>query len=114
MDEIIDRNGSKNLGFKTERLQFDKKDKENVFSKSWRNENKKSRGLGFGQGILQNLFFSVVDNYHQPTRKLIITNRDRFVTATAIQWLGTNVGFCWLRETLAKAGYDVVKRKKEK
>lgn len=35
------------------------------------------------------------------------TKRDRYVAASVIQWLGTNVGFCFLRGVICKAGYDV-------
>jgi hypothetical protein len=37
----------------------------------------------------------------------LYSQRDATVAATVVQWLGTNVGFCWLEETLKKAGYIV-------
>ena len=37
----------------------------------------------------------------------LYSQRDATVAATVVQWLGTNVGFCWLEETLTKAGYRV-------
>lgn len=115
-DLLIEKNGKKNLGWRTERLKFDKKDIENAFSKKWAIENKKNPGLNFGHGILQDLFFSghcfaSITSQDIPKCHLKITNRDRLIVATVIQWLGTNVGFCWLRETLKLAGYDIVKRK---
>ena len=39
-----------------------------------------------------------------------ITDRDRLVSATVVQWLGTNCGLCFLRETLEEAGYKIVKK----
>jgi hypothetical protein len=39
-----------------------------------------------------------------------ITERDRIITATVIQWLGSNVGLAFLQESLRRCGYDVVKR----
>ncbi len=110
---LINKNGSENLGWKTNRLKFDPNDKENAFSQHWKEENRKNRGMNYGRGILQDLFFEKSDSMHTPKCFLKITNRDRLVTATVIQWLGTNVGFCWLREALKKAGYEVKKIKKD-
>jgi hypothetical protein len=114
-DLLIKKNGSKNLGWKTDRLNYDPKDIENALSEHWVKENKKRAGINFGQGILQDLFFQRTGHPFSlmtDTKLFLkITNRDRLITATVIQWLGTNVGFCWLREALSKAGYDIVKRK---
>jgi len=107
--EIIKNNGSKNLGWRTDRLNFDPEDLENVFSKHWAKENDKIQGINYGYGILQDLFCS--REKFTISMFLKIKNRDRLITATVIQWLGTNVGFCWLREALNNAGYDIVKRK---
>lgn len=35
-----------------------------------------------------------------------ITDRECAIAATAIQWLGTNVGLSWLIDTLKEAGYE--------
>ena len=108
---LIKKNGSKNLGWKTNRLKFDPNDIENAFSKHWKHENKKMRGMNYGCGILQDLFFEQSNSLRTPACFLKIINRDRLVAATVIQWLGTNVGFCWLREVLKKAGYEIKKIK---
>jgi len=114
-DLLIKKNGSKNLGWKTDRLKYDPKDIENALSEHWVKENKKRGGINFGHGILQDLFFERLGHPFNIMAVahcfLKITNRDRLITATVIQWLGTNVGFCWLKEALSKAGYDIVKRK---
>jgi hypothetical protein len=47
----------------------------------------------------------------QPYAVVKITARERFIVATVIQWLGSNVGFCFLREVLKSCGYDIVKHK---
>lgn len=39
--------------------------------------------------------------------RLLISRRDAFVAATVIQWLGTNVGFGFVCESLKKCGYKV-------
>ena len=36
------------------------------------------------------------------------TKRDRFIAATVIQWLGTNVGFGFIRECFADGGYAII------
>lgn len=112
---LLKNNGRKNLGWQTNRLKFDTKDIENALSANWVKENKKRAGMNFGNGILQDLFFERNGsplNLLSPVKcHLIITHRERLIVATVIQWLGTNVGFCWLREALSKAGYDIVKRK---
>jgi hypothetical protein len=56
-DLLIKKNGSKNLGWRTDRLNYDPKDIENALSQHWVKENKKKAGINFGQGILQDLFF---------------------------------------------------------
>ena len=32
------------------------------------------------------------------------------VAATVVQWLGSNVGWCFLQESLARCGYEIVKK----
>ena len=113
---LIKKNGSKNLGWKTNRLTYDPNDIENALSSHWREENVKNYGLNQGQGILQNLFFTATKNplsiFDGSYRIMKISNRDRLVAATVIQWLGTNVGFCFLSEALKKAGFTITKDKK--
>jgi hypothetical protein len=48
-----------------------------------------------------------IDEARELTTGELYSQRDATVAATVIQWLGTNVGFCWLEETLKKAGYSV-------
>jgi hypothetical protein len=80
---------------------------EKVFSDEWRKENKKRPGIDFGQGLLQDLFMErealSFFKWH-----LEITPVQRYVAATVIQWLGTNVGFCFLDSCLRKSGYRIV------
>lgn len=113
---LIKKNGSNNLGWQTHRLNYDKEDIENALSAHWRKENKKRAGINNGQGILQDLMFhSKGIGWNSGYKRMLkITNRERLIVATIIQWLGTNVGFCWLQEALNNAGYDIVKRKKHK
>lgn len=116
-DKLIKVNGSKNLGYRTNRLEFDPNDLENAFSQHWQKENKKQAHINFGHGILQDLFFERDKQYSPlPTWDVVtclhkVTKMERLIVATVIQWLGSNCGFCWLNEALNKAGYKIVKKK---
>ena len=107
-EEIVKTNGSKNLGFFTERLKYDEFDLENSLSKNWKEEQKR-KNINHGQGILQDLFItpsgSMIKNDKAITK---ITDRDRLIVATVIQWLGTNCGMCFLNEAMNEAGYRIV------
>ena len=110
-EDVINENGKANLSWTPERVEFN--DLEKVFSEHWQKENKKRAGINYGWGILQDLFFKQIGLgcLQRPKCMLVITNRDRLIAATVIQWLGTNVGFCFLNEVLRKAGYSIVKNK---
>jgi hypothetical protein len=87
--------------------------REKVFAEKWIQENKKRRGINWGYGILQDLFIVADTKWFlsNPGRIVAKINpRDRFIVATVIQWLGSNVGFCFLRECLDKCGYKIVKK----
>lgn len=119
LNEVIERNGRDNIGLNSERTKLDSNHIEDVLSKHWANVNKNEGGISFGYGVLQNLFMNRDHNFIKNEFSVLapdycimkMTNRDRFVVATAIQWLGTNVGFNWLRESLKDAGYDIIKHK---
>lgn len=40
-----------------------------------------------------------------------LTQEEVTVSATVIQWLGSNVGWCFLGEALRECGYEIVPRK---
>lgn len=88
---------------------------EKVFADSWEEENVPEPCFGFGYGILQDLFCEgeLPFNLLQGRATHIINPRERMIVATVIQWLGSNVGFCWLQETLKKGGYEVKRIKKD-
>lgn len=77
---------------------------ERIFIERWMEEDRKWK-------IFQKLFIINSGSLFSERVKTWITKRDRFIVATIIQWLGTNVGFCWLQETLRQCGYDLVERK---
>lgn len=73
---------------------------ERVFFEQWDDANVQRPWLNSGRDIL----FCLMGR--EPTKE------ERTAAATVIQWLGTNIGRCWLHETLGKAGY-VVKADKQ-
>ena len=109
----IEKLGSQNKGFCFERTKQDNP-REKAFSDHWRKENIKQIGFNYGQGTLQDLFFYHVGIHEPPKRVLNINNRDRFIVARVIQWLGSNCGWCFLQESLMKCGYHITKIKTDK
>lgn len=108
--------GNRHMGFMWERTKYkDKrygsKNMEKVFYQQWKKECKPSPGVNQGHGMLQNLFFKPREHtlWH-PKNILYITSREKFIVATVMQWLGTNVGFNFLQTCLDKCGYKIVKK----
>jgi len=83
------------------------------FAKIWEKENTECRFVNHGNGILQDLFVKK-DNknftrysYNLTTR---ITQRDRFIVATVIQWLGSNCGMGFLHKVFDDCGYVIMRK----
>lgn len=100
------KNRHSNRGFKYERTQHDPVEK--AFADAWEAANKKSPGLNYGQGLLQDLFFDGNSVYRAECVH-VIKPKERWVVATVMQWLGTNCGFSYLRETLRRAGFAIIR-----
>lgn len=108
MTEFDQKNtGNRNRGFKFERTKHN--DLERAFAQHWEEENKKRPGINFGHGILQDLFFDF-SSLGGLTYRCVhcVTPMERYVTATAIQWLGSNVGFGFLTSCLRGCGLKIV------
>lgn len=108
------RLGGVHKGYKHERMKYTDNELEKLFYKEWKEENKNRPHINYGYGALQDLFcyYDKSTPVLNRTRFHIVTNkRDQYIAATIIQWLGTNCGFAFLKSVLAKAGYDIVKRK---
>ncbi len=105
------KNKLNDVGAFSKRCEFNPTEK--AFADEWRKENdrKYSRGINFGYGILQDMFIdgSLFRNY----AKTVINKRDRYIVATVMQWLGSNIGRCFLQTVLKKEGYIIVKINKE-
>lgn len=116
----INKLGKQNQGFLFKRTNFINEldgnsiNREKIFYEEWKKENEENiRGKNFGFGILQDLFMKQRSHYaliHHEGAILIIKPRDRFIVATIIQWLGTNVGWCFLTNVVDKCGYKLVKK----
>ena len=94
-------------GARAEQLAHEHSDVERVFMRLWEEENDPHRGHR-GQ-ILPAL---LDDQPHDLTNILWtrppkVSQRDAHVAATVIQWLGSNVGHCFLVRALREAGYRV-------
>lgn len=69
--------------------------REMVYAKKWEMVNQRTPGLNRGCGYLELLL-----NQHGDSSFVIssISQRDAFVAATVIQWLGTNIGQGFMEE----------------
>lgn len=103
----------KHTGFRARRLKHESSFPECVFAEKWDEENKRSPGIKGGFGILELLLDkklrTVETVFHSPPP---ITQRDAFVAATVVQWLGTNCGK-WFLEECEKKINKINKRHKE-
>ena len=79
--------------------------REFAFASLWREENKTSAAVNLGVETLEALL--CYDASNKRDRKEYSTRED-IAVATVIQWLGTNVGFDFLRRALNNAGYVVL------
>lgn len=80
------------------------------YSKEWYNINKINAGVNYGNGILQDLFIRSKNDPLRTTEAIFnITNRERQIVATVIQWLGSNIGSSFVEKVLNKSGYKIIK-----
>lgn len=85
--------------------------REAAFQKFWEAENTESIKYNGSNEVdlLQFLFTEYVGTlfFHWRKRAKTITDRERMIVATVIQWFGSNVGFCFLERMLKSAGYEI-------
>jgi len=96
--------------------------REQVLARAWERENTLSGkkphicSLASNKGLLDSLMtterIEMIGNSGFPRQERTGTydQNSAAVAATVVQWLGSNVGFSWLCETLSEAGYEVVDR----
>lgn len=85
--------------------------RERTFADEWEKEAEPNPGINSGLGTLQGLLIDRSGPGIFGRHRVIawVTKREAMIVATIMQWLGTNCGFCWLEETLKKAGYRLVR-----
>jgi len=86
---------------------------EMLFARKWAEENRRCKYMNYGYGILQDLFMERKGLHSFASPVKIISNRERMIVATVIQWLGTNCGFSFLSEVLREYGYEIRKIKED-
>lgn len=91
-----------NRGLFYERTEFNEREK--TFSDEWKKQNEIKSFVNHGKGLLQDLMFD-----HNQKMLHRITENDRVIVATVIQWLGSNIGFNFLETVLNKCGYKIEK-----
>jgi hypothetical protein len=79
--------------------------REIAFHEHWQYENANDRyGINYGCGAAQDLMLSIY-KYEKPENfEPWLTNRERKILATFVQWLGTNCGQSFLHEVKRKGG----------
>lgn len=82
--------------------------REAAFAEQWQKDNFPRAGVNYGHGALQDMFITEGEPFRTRTIVEEITNRDRRIVATVIQWLGTNCGMAFLSASLEKCGYKIV------
>lgn len=71
--------------------------REVAFAEQWKHENDKHG-------------FPVLDALIPPTGRFNLDQETAEIAATIIQWLGSNVGFSFLRTALDKCGFKIVEK----
>lgn len=95
-----------NVGFRSERIAFNKR--EQAFHDHWKKINKPESSINNGNGILQDLFIDAPMTAATPSKVIHkITTIERRIVATVIQWLGSNIGFSFLEDSLKQCGYKI-------
>ena len=86
--------------------------REVAYHDEWVKQNQPNAGINYGHGVLQDLFFieDEKSQFRNPKCHTVINERDRFIVATVIQWLGTNVGMSFLESALNKCGHRIEKK----
>jgi len=84
---------------------------ERAFAEVWEEEAAPNPQRGSGSGLVQSLLITGQNPFSMFSGGTVVekvTIRDRQLVATIIQWLGSNVGWCFLETALRRAGYKIV------
>ncbi len=101
--------------------------REVAFAEEWEKENNRDQFttrasllqqlmLLYSEHPRRGFFRDYLCAFGAPYRKVAfrIRRRDAVIVATIIQWLGSNIGFCFLEMALRRCGYKIVKIEKER
>ncbi len=105
----IDISHTANVGVFKERVKHNEREK--AFHLNWLHENRPVPFVNNGNGTLSDLF-SEYSKKHKLNPFIEISDRERTIVATAIQWLGSNVGWGFLENTLKDCGFKIIEAKK--
>lgn len=84
--------------------------RERAFADAWEKENVPNKGTNYGYGILQDLFCKPDPMWGHSVggvADFVLSPKEREIAATAIQWLGSNCGWCFLGEVIKECGYEL-------
>lgn len=96
--------------------------REKVFADRWKETNNPPPYLNSGYGTLAWLLCSRPTKPNPVLNPFIsgqeiyrhLTQEEATAAASAIQWLGTNCGWCWLEECIRACGFDLIQRREPK
>lgn len=105
-------NSTKDKGINVSRVADTRSERELILARRWAEKNDRNyrSNVNRGHGVLQDLFISGGGPFSCPLTSernvdLVVSDESRMVAATVVQWLGSNVGFCFLEESLREMGY---------
>lgn len=98
-------------GYYYDRIKHESSAREKAFIDAWEKECELRPGINSGFGLLQDLFIDEIGSFLNEKVKYVITQHDAWIVATAIQWLGSNVGMCFFGEVFEKMGYEEPRKK---
>lgn len=108
-DSLGSPSGCVNRGLRWDRTAHNPREK--ALADKWEEENEPNPGLNYGHGILQDLFgkWGMFGPAGGSEVSHVITDRERMIVATVVQWFGSNCGWGFLEEALKKCGYRIVR-----
>lgn len=96
---------NQNFGFKHHRTKLKGNELEKAFSDFWANQNKRYNDSDL---IVQLLTKNRTPHYKKNVLYFDVGNEHRKAAATLFQWLGSPVGFSYLKQILRENGIEVV------
>ena len=95
-EDWLDQLGKQNKGIRHNRTTHSGNGLEKALAELWEEDNKPSAHTHMGVGILQSLFWN--DAAMFGSAEVDITDRERAIVATMVQWMGSPCGQFFLQE----------------